>query len=99
MMDRYSQLVRAIPLPMTKAPHVAMLVLENWIMPYKISDTVMMDNGPQFVSESFVALWASMGTKLVMTTEYCHQANGQVERFNMTLVARLRHYIGEHQND
>lgn len=39
------------------------------------------------------------GIKLITTTEYHPQCNGQVERYNHGLVARLCRYLGEHQQD
>lgn len=33
------------------------------------------------------------------TVEYNPQANGKVERFNMTMISKLSHYLAEHQND
>lgn len=62
-------------------------------------DTVLTDNGKQFTSKFFAALCAFLGTKLITTAEYHSQANGQVERYNRTLVARLRHCIDERQQD
>lgn len=40
-----------------------------------------------------------MSRESVTASEYCPQANGQVERYNETLVARLRHYITKQQAD
>lgn len=97
MTSCYSKLTRAIPLPRTKASHVAMVVPDNWILPYGISNTIVTGNGLQFVSKFSAALFASVGTKLITATEYYPQANSQVERFDKKLVARLRNYIGEHQ--
>lgn len=56
---------------------------------------MMTDNGPHLVSKFVTALWASMGTKLAIFTEYHLQTNGQTEMFNKTLVTRLRRYIDE----
>lgn len=40
---------------------------------------------------------AALNAKLLTTTEFHLQCNGQVKRYNRTLVARLCHYIDEHQ--
>lgn len=56
MTDRISMLTRSIPVPNIAAPHVAMVVLENMIIPYGISNTNTMDDGPKFVSKFFAAL-------------------------------------------
>lgn len=43
--ESYSKLTKAILVMKTTILHVAMAVHENWIMPYGISSTIMMDNG------------------------------------------------------
>ena len=60
---------------------------------------VLTDNGPQFAAKFFEAVCIINGIKHVFTTAYHPQTNGQVERFNKTLAARLRHYVSEHQKD
>ena len=42
---------------------------------------------------------ALLGVRHYLTTAYHLQPNGQTERFNRTLVQRLRHYAEEHQRD
>lgn len=56
MTDSCSKLTRAISIAMTTAPRVAMVVFGNRIMPYVTPNTIVTDNGLQFVSEFFVAL-------------------------------------------
>lgn len=55
-----------------------------------------MDNDPQLVSKICSALCASLGAKLVTAKKFYTQFNVQIERYNKTLVALLRHYIDEH---
>lgn len=92
----YSKLTPSIPLTKTAALPVAIAVHDNSIMSYDVPKAVMKNNDPRFVSKLFAAPCASMNTKLATITEYHSNANGQVESFTKTLVARLRHYIGEH---
>lgn len=47
------------------------------------------DNGPQFDSREFKAYCAASGIKLMLTTPYSPQQNGEVERQNRSLLKRL----------
>lgn len=99
MTDRCSWLMRALPMPRVTAPLVTTVLLEYWIVPCGIPNTIVTDNGPQIVSKFFAILYASLGAKLMTTTEYHPQCNGQLERFDNNLVARLRHYSNYYQTD
>jgi transposase InsO family protein len=57
------------------------------------------DNGGQFTSKFFQKCCTLLGIKQGFTTTYHPQCNGQVERFNRTILAQLRAYVGEYQND
>lgn len=96
---RYSKLTRAVPLTKTTANHVATAFLENWVISYEIPNYLLTDNGLQFVAKFFAAICLYMGLNQVTTTAYHPQTNGQTERYNKTIVARLRHYVAEHQSD
>lgn len=63
--------------------------IEHWVVQYEIWNTILTDNGMQFVTKFFSALCASMDPKLVITTTYHLLANGPVERFDRTPVAGL----------
>lgn len=97
--DRFSKLTRAVLVPKIIAPFAATVVLENWIMLCGIPDAILTDNQCWLASKFFVALCASMGTKLVTTTENFPHTNGKVGRYNHTSVTRLRHYIDDHKQD
>jgi len=97
--DRYTKTARAIPMEKTTAPHVAAAFLNNWVFPYGIPKSILSDNGPQFISEFFEYVLAVLGVKRIGITAYHPETNGQTERYNKTLAARLRHYINEHQTN
>lgn len=59
-------------------------------MPYGIPNFVLTDNGPQFSAKFFAGFCVYLGVKHLTTTAYHRQANGQTDRYNITLVARLR---------
>jgi len=62
-------------------------------------DTVLTDNGPQFASLFFQCVCNPMGIRNLYTSTYDPQTNGQVERFNKTLVDMFMHYIEDHQDN
>ena len=100
MTDRFTKLTRSIPLRTTTASVVASAFLDHWVYPYGAPRYVLTDNGPQFAAKFFDAVaCALLGVRHYLTTAYHPQTNGQTERFNRTLVARLRHYVEEHQRD
>ncbi|XP_062700623.1 uncharacterized protein K02A2.6-like [Aedes albopictus] len=51
--------------------------------------TVTADNGPQFTSEEFRNYCESSNIKLISTTPYWPQQNGEVERQNRSILERL----------
>lgn len=97
--DRQSRLVWAVTVPKKTASHAAVVLLENWIIPYGSLDTITTDNGLQFELKLLVVLCAAADSKLITSTEYNLQASGQVKRFYKMLVARLRHYINKPQTN
>ena len=64
---------------------------------YGAPQYVLTDNGPQFAAKFFDSVCALLGIRHYLTTAYHPQTNGQTERFNMTIVQRLRYYVEEHQ--
>ena len=97
--DRCTKLCRSVPLRNTKAVTVATVFLYLWAYAYGVPSYVLTDNGPQFAAKFFEAVCTMIGIKHVFTTAYHPQTNGQVERFNKTIAARLRLYVAEHQKD
>jgi len=60
--------------------------------------TVLSDNGPQFRPTFFQWVCALLGISKRYSTTYDPQKNGQVERYNRTIVGQLRTYVEDHQN-
>ena len=96
--DRFTKLTRAIPLKVTTALAIASVFLDHWVAAYGVPDTVLTDNGPQFAAVFLQGVLGMLGIVTNFTTPYHPQTNGQVERFNRTLVRQLRHYVLEHQD-
>ena len=97
--DRFSKLVRTVPLKNVTAITVAEAFTKHWIFVYGPPVSVLSDNGKQFTAKFFQDVCRIIGIKNVFTTTYHPQTNGQVERFNRTILAALRHYVGDHPKD
>lgn len=63
MTARYSKLARAVHIPKITAPHVALMILECWIVLFSIHSTIKRENGAQFVSKLFAVLCAAIELK------------------------------------
>jgi hypothetical protein len=99
MCDRFSKLVRTVPLRSINSLAVAQAFCSRWVFVYGMPQKLLSDNGGQFNSKFFQACCIELGIKQVFATAYHPQFNGQVERFNRTILSQLRAYVGEHQND
>ena len=99
IVDRFSKLVRADPLAGITATDVSSAFCRDWISVYGPPDIVLTENGPQFASLFFQGVCNLMGIRNLYTSTYNPHTNGQVERFNKTLVDMLMHYIEDHQDN
>jgi transposase InsO family protein len=97
--DRFSKLTRTIPLKTITTFEVASAFCHHWVFVYGAPRLLLSDNGTQFNSKFFQACCQILGIHQKFTTAYHPQCNGQVERFNRTILSQIRKYIGEHQND
>ena len=97
--DRFSKLIRTVPLKAVTASDVAKAFVHHWAFPYGAPIWLLSDNGKQFIAKLFRETCQMLGVKKLYTTTYHPQSNGQVERFNRTILASLRHYVAEHPKD
>ncbi|CAN8076113.1 unnamed protein product [Agarophyton chilense] len=93
--DRFSKFVRAVPLKRIIAPVIAQAFIKHWVYVYGPPEVLLSDNGKQFVAKFFQNVCRILGIRNVFTTTYHPQCNGQVERYNRTLLAALLHYIAD----
>ena len=57
------------------------------------------DNGKQVTSKSFLDVCRILKVQNAFTTTHQPQTNGQMERFNRTILSTLRAFIGDHPRD
>jgi len=94
--DRFTKVTRAVPLKNISALDVLSAFLDAWVASYGIPGSVLSDNGPQFAAVLWKGVLKALGIDTNYATPYHPQTNGQVERFNKTLVKQLRHYVSDH---
>lgn len=68
-------------------------------MQFGIPSYILTDNGPQFVTKFFTALYRFLEVKKLTLTAYHPKTNRQGEHCNHTIVARLGHYVPKHQEN
>ena len=90
IMDRYSRLVKLVPLPITTASCICLAFRDNWILQFGVPDNVLTDRGSYFTGLLFRVLSKIFGFDLKFTTSYHPKTNGRLERFHRYLKERLR---------
>ena len=98
MSDRFLKLTEVVPLRRIDAYTVAVAFVEAWLFKYGPPKTLISDNAKQFAAKFFQAVCSLLGISNMFTSTYHPQTNGQVERYNSTILAMLRFYVNEHQN-
>ena len=70
-------------------------VKEHIMYRFGIPQTITTDQGTMFTSEEFRDFAASMGIKLLNSSSYYAQANGQAEASNQTMIKLIKKKIEE----
>ena len=76
----------------------AKMYLERIVSLHGVPKTIVSDRGTQFVSSFWKQLHSSLGTKLLYSTAYHPQTNGQIERVNQVLEDMLRCCVLNYSN-
>jgi transposase InsO family protein len=71
-------------------------IKEHVIHRFGIPQTITTDGGSVFISEDFTKFTADVGIKLIRSSPYYAQANGQAEAFNQSLIKLIKRKIDEH---
>jgi len=86
---------KAIPIPNQEATTVAREFVTKIICEHGIPETVLTDQGTNFLSEVFKNVCKLLKITKVQTTAYHPESNGALERSHRTLAEYLRYYINE----
>lgn len=90
IIDLCSRWVELIPLQEISANRVATEFDVNWLCRYPKPDTILSDNGTQFISYEFQELLLSYNIKQILTSTYNPQGNSICERIHSTIANSLR---------
>jgi len=71
------------------------LLIDAWVSDCGPRERILSDQGPQFMSNFFIAVMKMLGIKTVLTTANHFQTNGLFERDNHTMATQLRPYVAD----
>lgn len=90
--DDLSKYSAAVPLPNHTANTIARAFVEHFVCLHGIPDSIVTDQGREFMSKIFTTCKLLKIDK-INTTAYHPQSNGALERSHTTLAEYLRHYV------
>ena len=91
IVDRLTKIAHFIPVHTTyKANKYAEIYLDRIVCLHGVPKTIISDCGTQFVARFWVQLQESLGTKLIRSSAYHPQTDGQTKRINQILEDMLR---------
>ena len=98
MVDQFTKWVECIPLPDQTAERLAEAALHNFFCRLGLPLQIHTDQGRNFTGHVFSDLCARLQVAKTRTTPYHPNANGQVERYNRTLLQAIRCLLPERQS-
>ena len=100
VVDRFSKMAHFTPCHKTdNAMNVADFYFRDTVRLHGIPKTVVCDRETKFMSYFWKSLWRLVGTKLLFSTSYHPQTDGQTEVTNRTLGTLLRGLVSSTQKD
>ncbi|KAK8918413.1 hypothetical protein KSP39_PZI022006 [Platanthera zijinensis] len=98
VVDRFSKMAYFIASNNTyDASNVAKLFFKEVVAHRGVPKTIVSDRDVKFTSYFWKTLWKLMGTKLLFSSAYHPQTDGQTEVVNRSLGGLLRCLVGEHK--
>lgn len=98
VLDVYSKFVLLKPLKKANAITVRKFLEENVFLMFSVPETLICDNGSQFIAKSFKSFLGDYNVNLWYTASYHPQTN-PVERVNRSIKAALRSYVNDNHRD
>ena len=98
IVDQFTKWVECIPLPTQSAEVTARAAVDQFFSRFGMPFQIFSDQGRNFESNLFSELCKVLQIHKARTTSYRPSSNGQVERYNSTLMDAVRCFIGKSQN-
>ncbi|XP_013381256.1 uncharacterized protein LOC106152279 [Lingula anatina] len=99
MVDQFTKWVECVPLPSQKAEVTAKAAIDSFFSRFGYPLQIFSDQGRNFESTLFTALCRALHIHKARTTPYRPSANGQVERYNRTIMEAVRCFVGKQQHE
>ena len=99
MVDQFTKWCEIVPLPSQTAEITAKTAVNEFFARFGCPFTIHTDQGRNFESNLFKAICTLLRINKTRTTPYRPSANGQVERYNRTLMDAVRCFVDESQKD
>lgn len=88
IIDAFTKFIVLVPVKNTKAS-TSIKVLQNYFDLFSVPKRVISDRGSGFTAKRFQSFLATLGVKHVLNAVATPRANGQVERYNRTILGAL----------
>ncbi|MEX1347567.1 MAG: RNase H-like domain-containing protein, partial [Desulfobacterales bacterium] len=97
--DQFSKWVECVAIPNQTAETTARAAVDNIFCRLGVPAQIFTDQGRNFESKLFQQLCKILEIHKARTTPYRPSANGQVERYNRTLMDAIRCFVGKNQTN
>lgn len=97
--DLFSKWVEAFPIHSKNASDIAEIIVREIICRFGSPRQILSDCGKEFNNQVLKKICDLIGSVKIFTAPYRPQTDGQVERFNKTLMKQLSHYSNEYTDD
>jgi hypothetical protein len=92
----FTKWVEAVPMKSVASKDVINFINEHVIHRFGIPQTITIVGSSVFISKEFKKFAADMGIKLIRSSPYYAQANGQAEASNQSLIKLIKRKIDEY---
>jgi transposase InsO family protein len=94
--DYFTKWVEAIPMKSVTSKDIINFIKELVIHRFGIPQTITTDRGSVFISKEFRKFVDDMRIKLIRSSPYYAQTNGQAEASNQSIIKLIKRKIDEH---